>query len=348
MGGGGSCLASLPEAENKGVPDRKDSVNSIPESPDTTAAGGFPSGLNAKPITPVISNTEVDTAVVRMPTGMTEKGGTPTQRKRSDSKSSSWRAEVQQKGKEIAELLSGSGSLPSMPRMPIDGAFQGEGELLPTLPPQPFEKGELLGAGSFARVYKAKQTDTGRVIAVKEFVLEGALSVQLSAIASEVKTMRSVHHPNVVACLGAQYVEKDSLINLFLEFAPGGSIGHLVLREGPLSPITTRNYTAQIVRALAHLHELKIIHRDLKGANCLLAGTGNEIVKLADFGSAARSAVGFVTQQSAENGIAMKGMRGTAFFMAPEVIKGEGYGRRSDVWSLGGTVVTTGLGQTFS
>jgi len=182
---------------------------------------------------------------------------------------------------------------------------------------------------------KATQTDSGKVIAVKEF--EGVDKAQLTAIAAEVRLCRSVHHNNVVACLGAQWTPENSTIHIFLEFAAGGSIGHRVACGGALPPVTVKSFTAQILVALAHLHGLKIIHRDLKGANCLL--TEDDTVKLADFGSAARSAVGFVTQQSAEAGVAMKGMRGTAYFMAPEVIRGEGYGRRSDVWSLGGTVV---------
>jgi len=122
-------------------------------------------------------------------------------------------------------------------------------------------------------------------------------------------------------------------VYVFLEFACGGSVGHAVARNGALPPPTVRSYTAQIVVALAHLHDLKIVHRDLKGANCLLLQ--QDLLKLADFGSAARSNAGVATMQSA----GFAGIRGTAYFMAPEVIRGDGYGRRSDVWSLGGTVV---------
>ena len=78
--------------------------------------------------------------------------------------------------------------LPTMPRPPIDGAFDKEGDQLPTRPPVPWEKGDMLGQGSFGRVYKGTQMGSGRVIAVKEFALEsGAPASQLAAIAEEVR-----------------------------------------------------------------------------------------------------------------------------------------------------------------
>lgn len=73
--------------------------------------------------------------------------------------------------------------------------------------------------------------------------------------------MRSVQHPNVIACYGAQYTPEGQTIHLFLEYASGGSLGDLVKREGALAPVTVRDYSRQIVTALAHLHSMGIIHR---------------------------------------------------------------------------------------
>ena len=109
--------------------------------------------------------------------------------------------------------------------------------------------------------------------------------------------------------------------------------------------------------ALMHLHGLSIAHRDIKSANCLIGD--RDTIKVADFGSSARSTnvtdqSGLADQPSASSltatemtdapspealGAGMRGMRGTPYFMAPEVIKGVAYGRRSDVWSVGCTVV---------
>lgn len=84
------------------------------------------------------------------------------------------------------------------------------------------------------------------------------------------------------------------------------------------------------VQGLAYLHENGIVHRDIKGANVLVT-TGGDI-KLADFGASKRL-------QAMRTLTGFKSVHGTPFWMAPEVIDGKGYGRRSDIWSVGCTAV---------
>ncbi|KAA6320426.1 MAG: putative protein kinase, partial [Streblomastix strix] len=88
----------------------------------------------------------------------------------------------------------------------------------------------------------------------------------------------------------------------------------------------------QILEGLAYLHDHKIVHRDIKSANCLVAGEG--IVKLADFGCSKT----IETVMSSGQGCAT--LCGTPHYMAPEVIRQQrNVGRRSDIWSLGCTVI---------
>ena len=90
-------------------------------------------------------------------------------------------------------------------------------------------------------------------------------------------------------------------------------------------------YTRQILEGLAYLHRNQIMHRDIKGANILVDNTG--VVKLADFG-ASRQLADLVTMESG-----FKSMKGTPYWMAPEVIKQTGHGRQADIWSVACTAV---------
>jgi len=198
-----------------------------------------------------------------------------------------------------------------------------------------------------------------------EFHIQSDMNeVKLSQIATEVETMRSIEHPNVLACLGSQHDKEAKVIYVFLEYMPLGSIQTKLQREAlngaaGLPSDTIQRYTSHIIMALQHLHGLSIAHRDIKSANCLIGD--RDIIKVADFGSSARSpnmtdhsgleghsrvetemaeeeeAAGGASSEGLGSG--MRGMRGTPFFMAPEVIKGSTYGRRSDIWSVGCTVV---------
>jgi mitogen-activated protein kinase kinase kinase 3 len=118
---------------------------------------------------------------------------------------------------------------------------------------------------------------------------------------------------------------------VFQEWVPGGSLTSLLEKFGSFPTPVIQSYLFQILSGLQYLHEKNVLHRDIKGGNILVNDEG--IVKLADFG-ASKS---FVTDS---NGILMEGedsmanmtIRGTPYFMAPEVFQ-ESYGRKADVWS---------------
>ncbi|MEQ2303926.1 Mitogen-activated protein kinase kinase kinase 3 [Ameca splendens] len=116
-----------------------------------------------------------------------------------------------------------------------------------------------------------------------------------------------------------------------MEYMPGGSVKDQLKAYGALTENVTRKYTRQILEGMSYLHSNMIVHRDIKGANILRDSAGN--VKLGDFGASKR------LQTICMSGTGIRSVTGTPYWMSPEVISGEGYGRKADVWSLGCTVV---------
>merc|ERR1712061_670528 len=109
-------------------------------------------------------------------------------------------------------------------------------------------------------------------------------------------------------------------------------MGKAVLSKfGPYGLGLVRKYTRQILEGLDFLHQERIVHRDVKGANILIDAEGD--AKLADFGACRE----LEALQSTVTG-GMRSIQGSVYWMAPEVMKFKA-GRRSDIWSLGCTVI---------
>jgi len=196
-----------------------------------------------------------------------------------------------------------------------------------------WRKGVLLGSGGFGSVYLGL-LETGEIIAVKQIEFMDAihnsnLKAKLNEARKEIEIMQRLQHEHIVRYLGSQI--ENNRINIFLEYVPGGSIRHILSTFGPLPEPLVRTYTRQILLGLEYLHSNRAIHRDIKGANILVDTLGN--IKLADFGCS--KIYEEVVSQTGNN----RSVRGTPYWMAPEVIRGTGYGRTADIWSLGCTII---------
>ncbi|XP_015244156.1 PREDICTED: myosin-IIIb isoform X2 [Cyprinodon variegatus] len=197
---------------------------------------------------------------------------------------------------------------------------------------------ETIGKGTYGKVYKVTNKKDGSQAAVK--VLDPINDVD-EEIEAEYNILRSLsNHPNVVKFYGMFY-KSDNLSGgqlwLVLELCNGGSITELIkslimrgqrLQESVISYIL---YSALL--GLQHLHNNRIIHRDVKGNNILLTTEGG--VKLVDFGVSAQLTSARLRRNTSV---------GTPFWMAPEVIACEqqydsSYDARCDVWSLGITAI---------
>ncbi|CAI9764055.1 unnamed protein product [Fraxinus pennsylvanica] len=188
-----------------------------------------------------------------------------------------------------------------------------------------WQKGDLLGRGSFGSVYEGI-ADDGFFFAVKEVSLldQGDEGKQrIIQLEQEIALLSQFEHENIVQYYGTQKVE--SHLYIFLELVTKGSLLSLYqkynLRDSQVSA-----YTRQILHGLKYLHDKNVIHRDIKCANILVGANG--LVKLADFGLAKAIKLNDV-----------KSCKGTPFWMAPEVVKSLGYGLAADIWSLGCTVL---------
>ncbi|EGR31736.1 protein kinase domain protein [Ichthyophthirius multifiliis] len=161
---------------------------------------------------------------------------------------------------------------------------------------------------------------------------------------TEVKLLSEMKHKNIVKYIDVQEDKNGQHISVLLEYLVGGSICDQINKYGKLNENIVKKYTKDILQGLEYLHYHGIVHRDIKGANILVDHNG--VCKVADFGEAKK-----IIQQEKQ-----LSLQGTANWMAPEVIKQQNYGRFSDIWSLGGTVIEmlsgkppfSGLGNALS
>jgi serine/threonine protein kinase len=222
------------------------------------------------------------------------------------------------------------------------GTYQQTGARQHTIEvPKNWSCGDLLGQGAFGSVYLGMDSDSGTLMAVKQVSLghSGSSSTKLAehikSLEAEVNLLKQLDHPNIVRYLGTEKTPK--VLNIFLEYVPGGSIASLLANFGSFKEPVVKLYTKQILLGLAYLHRNAIMHRDIKGANILVDNTGT--VKLADFG-ASKKIEELVTVGSGANSV-----KGTPYWMAPEVITQTGHGRQADIWSVACTVIEMATGK---
>ncbi|KAG4182874.1 hypothetical protein ERO13_A09G073250v2 [Gossypium hirsutum] len=187
-----------------------------------------------------------------------------------------------------------------------------------------WQKGKLIGRGTFGSVYVASNRETGALCAMKECIKQ---------LEQEIKVLSQLKHQNIVQYYGSEIVEDKFYI--YLEYVHPGSINKYVRDHcGAITESVVRNFTRHILSGLAYLHSTKTIHRDIKGANLLVDASG--VVKLADFGMSKH-----LSGQRAD-----LSLKGSPYWMAPELMQAVMQKDNSsdlalavDVWSLGCTII---------
>ncbi|KAL6655578.1 hypothetical protein ACP70R_006404 [Stipagrostis hirtigluma subsp. patula] len=193
-----------------------------------------------------------------------------------------------------------------------------------------YELGRVLGQGTFAKVYYARDLSAGGAgagsVAIK--VIDKArlrrTEGMVEQLRREISIMRMVRHPNVVGI--REVLASRSRVFVVMEHARGGELFAKVAR-GRLAEDRARRYFQQLVAAVGFCHSRGVAHRDLKPENLLLDEAGD--LKVTDFGLAA------LPEQLRHDGL-LHTQCGTPAYVAPEVLRKRGYdGARADLWSCG-------------
>jgi hypothetical protein len=192
-------------------------------------------------------------------------------------------------------------------------------------PPEVASRYEVLaelGSGGMGVVYKARDRETGEVVAVKVLRTELAGDPSwMERFKEELRLARKVTHKNV--CRIHDFVRMENCAYISMEFIDGDSLRHILNRFGALNARTCATITRQICSGLQEAHLQHVIHRDLKPENIMLDRGGQ--IKLMDFGIACSS-------QSHEQDARILG---TPAYMAPEQAEGNPADARSDIYAAG-------------
>ncbi|XP_026153750.1 serine/threonine-protein kinase NIM1 [Mastacembelus armatus] len=183
-------------------------------------------------------------------------------------------------------------------------------------------RGEI-GYGTFSRVKLAFHALTKDKVALKILDKTRLDSQTQRLLSREISSMESLQHPNVLRLY--EVLETPSRLHLVLEYAGGGDLHSKICNEGKLSDNTSKITFAQILSAIKFMHNINIIHRDLKAENVLFSSSS--CVKVADFGFSTR-----VTNRNT----ALDTFCGSPPYAAPELFRDECYlGPLVDVWAMG-------------
>ncbi|EFA84076.1 STE20 family protein kinase [Heterostelium album PN500] len=195
--------------------------------------------------------------------------------------------------------------------------------------PESFKFEEMLGEGSFGTVYKAVQKDTGSTLAIKVFTSKE----ETTMIKREIEILKKCKNRHIVSYFGSCSPRPDELW-ILMDFCGLGSVSDIMkslnrtLKEREIALICK-----QALDGLIYLHNNHIIHRDVKGANILLAEDGT--VRIGDFGVSSQ-----IISTFCKGSIA-----GTPYWMAPEILKQDAYSSKVDIWSLGITAIELAEGE---
>ncbi|KAJ1379760.1 Serine/threonine-protein kinase, active site [Sesbania bispinosa] len=185
-----------------------------------------------------------------------------------------------------------------------------------------YELGRILGHGTFAKVYHARNLQTGKNVAMKVVAKEKVIKVgMMEQIKKEISVMKMVKHPNIVEL--HEVMASKSKIYIAMELVRGGELFNKVAK-GRLKEDLARVYFQQLISAVDFCHSRGVYHRDLKPENLLLDEDGN--LKVSDFG---------LSTFSGQDGL-LHTTCGTPAYVSPEVIAKKGYdGAKADIWSCG-------------
>ena len=191
---------------------------------------------------------------------------------------------------------------------------------------QGFEILEKLGEGAYSVVYKVKRKEDSNIYALKKVKLKGLSEKEKQNALNEVRILASVKSPFVISYKEAFIEEESEVLCIVMEYADKGDlyqkIVHLKKIGCLIEEIDAWKIFIQMVRGLKSLHDLKILHRDLKSANIFLFSDGTAKIGDLNVSKVAQKGLGYT-------------QTGTPYYASPEVWNENPYDNKSDIWSLG-------------
>lgn len=176
---------------------------------------------------------------------------------------------------------------------------------------------DIIGHGRFGRVLLGESPETHHQVAIKILPKQ---DLPLEKLMMEVDILSEVDHPNIVKYM--KHYESKKYLYIVMEYCPGGDLFQRIGRQNKFSEAEAATMMEEVLRAINHCHHLGIIHRDLKPEN-IMYSTDNTL-KIIDFGLSIK-----------ENTQTSEQIVGTAYYIAPEIIREEKFTKAGDIWSLG-------------
>ncbi|KAJ0041774.1 hypothetical protein NL108_006995, partial [Boleophthalmus pectinirostris] len=187
-----------------------------------------------------------------------------------------------------------------------------------------YEKVKKIGEGSFGKAILVKSKEDGHQYVIKEINISGMSSKERQESRKEVAVLANMSHPNIVQY--KESFEEGGCLYIVMAYCEGGDLFKRInSQKGVLfSEAQILDWFVQICLALKHIHDRKILHRDIKSQNIFLTKDGT--VQLGDFGIAR---VLNSTVELARTCI------GTPYYLSPEICENKPYNNKSDIWALG-------------
>ncbi|XP_029684564.1 serine/threonine-protein kinase Nek1 isoform X2 [Takifugu rubripes] len=187
-----------------------------------------------------------------------------------------------------------------------------------------YEKVKKIGEGSFGKAILVKSKEDESQYVIKEISISRMSSQERQESRKEVAVLANMRHPNIVQY--KESFEEGGCLYIVMDYCEGGDLFKKInSQKGVLfSEDQILNWFVQICLALKHVHDRKILHRDIKSQNIFL--TKNGTVQLGDFGIAR---VLNSTVELARTWI------GTPYYLSPEICENKPYNNKSDIWALG-------------
>lgn len=189
-----------------------------------------------------------------------------------------------------------------------------------------YVKIDKVGQGTYSNVYKARDKDTGKIVALKKVRFDTAESESVKFMAREIMIMQKLDHPNVLKLEGLATSRMHYSLYLVFNFMQSDLTGVISRPGGRLTERQIKCYMHQLLSGLQHCHERGILHRDIKGSNLLIDKDG--VLKIGDFGLA--NYFNPKPKRPLTNRVV------TLWYRAPELLLGStDYGVGIDLWSAG-------------